>query len=100
MDSPAPPPLASRFYAQQILLSLSGQRVRFKVPVEREGFTVPAGATGTARDPFMVDGKLVAAVELDDPPPGAAQFDNEVHWKEDYTLFDLEDEIELETPSA
>ena len=100
MDPPAPSGLANRFYAQQILATLSGQRVRFKVEVQREEFTVPAGMTGIARPPFMVDGKLVAAVELDDPPPGAAQFDNEVHWMEDFNLFDFEDEIELETPSA
>ena len=99
MDSPAPSAFVSRFYAQQILTTLTGQRVVFKVDVERERFTVPAGTVGIVRSPFMVDGKLVAAVEFEDPPPGAADYDNEVHWMEDVNLIDFEDEIELETPA-
>lgn len=87
--------LARRFYAQQVLTALVGKRVRFRVDVQRDEFDVPAGTTGIARPPFMVNGLLVAAVELDDPPPGAGECDNEVHWMEDCNLIDFEDEVEL-----
>lgn len=88
--------LAAQFYAQQVLLQLSGRRVRFKSGVERQDFSVSAGATGVVQLPFLHEGKLVAAVRLDSPPAAAKQYDGEVHWVEDINLIDFEDEVELE----
>lgn len=87
--------LARRFYAQQVLQDLTGRQVRFMVDVERETFLVHAGATGVVMDPFLVDGRLVAGVWLDEPPRGSEAYDGEVHWIEDCNLIDFEDEIEL-----
>ena len=87
--------LASRFYAQQILDRLAGQRVVFTTDIDRVDFTVEAGATGTVQKPFLLEGRLVAAVALDDPPEGSLPYDGEVHWMEDVNLFDFEDEVEL-----
>lgn len=94
-----PPPemqsLASRFYAQQILARLTGEHVVFKIDVDRGDFIVEAGATGVVQKPFLLEGKLVAAVVLDDPPTGSLPYDGEVHWLENVNLFDFEDEVEL-----
>jgi len=91
-----PESLARRFYADQVLHALTGSRVRLKVDVERAEFTVPAGSTGIAMEPFLTDdGRLVAAVMLDDPPTEVQEFDGELHWIEDINLVDFEDEVEL-----
>lgn len=87
--------LASRFYAQQILDQLTGEQVVFKKDIDRGEFIVEAGATGVVQKPFLMEGKLVAAVVLDDPPAGSLPYDGEVHWLEDINLFDFEDEVEL-----
>lgn len=91
----APETLARRFYQHELLHELSGRRVRFVEDVKREGFTVQAGATGVVMDPFLNEGLLVAAVKLDNEPETAAEYDYEVHWVEDYTLIDFEEQIEL-----
>lgn len=98
MNKPTPPEtesLASRFYAQQILDQLAGKRVVFKTDIDRVYFTVKAGAQGVVQAPFLLDGKLVAAVELDDPPEGSVPYDGEVHWVEDVNLIDFEEDVEL-----
>lgn len=87
--------LARQFYASQILDELTGRRVRFVEEVERDEFTVEEGATGEIMAPFLHEGRLVAAVRLDDPPPGSEEFEGEVHWIEDETLLDFEEQIEL-----
>lgn len=87
--------LAARFYADQVLRRLVGETVVFTQEVERASFTVPAGARGTVQEPFMNDGLLVAAIELEEPLEGAEDYDNEVHWIEDSNLFDFEDQVEL-----
>ena len=98
-ETPAPhEELASRFYQDQILKELAGQRVRFRVEVDRGDFVVPEGATGEAMPPFLHEGKLVAAVKLDEPTEiCASEYDGECHWMEDVNLIDFEDEVELET---
>lgn len=94
MDT-SPEAVARQFYAKQVLEALAGKQVRLKVDIERDTFIVPAGSTGIAQDPFLVDGLLVAAIKLDDPPPEAKDFDGELHWMEDINLIDFEDEVEL-----
>lgn len=88
--------LARQFYAKTVLEELAGKRVRIKTDVDRGIFTIEAGALGVVQPPFLHEGKLVAAVKLDDPPEEAEPFDGEVHWMEDVNLFDFEDEVELE----
>jgi len=87
--------LAQRFFAKQVLDHLVGRQVVFTTEVDRGDFVVQAGATGIVQPPFTDDGRLVAAVQLEDPPAGAEPYDNEVHWIEDLNLIDFEDEVAL-----
>lgn len=88
--------LAQQFYAKQVLDALIDRKVVFTSDVDRVDFIVEKGATGVLQAPFISDGLLVAAVLLDDPPPGSEAFEGEVHWMEDINLIDFEDEVTLD----
>lgn len=87
--------LAQRFYIDQILRELVGREVVILCDIERENFTVPAGATGTVQEPFLDQGMLVACILLDTPPAGSEDYDGELHWIENINLLDFEDEVRL-----
>lgn len=95
VDTPESESLAKRFFARAVLHEVVGRKVKFTRPVERLEFTVRKGSVGWIMEPFMDEGKLVAAVRLASPPSGAEAFDGEVHWKEDFNLLEFEEDVEL-----
>jgi hypothetical protein len=88
--------LARRFWASRVWDSYVGRSVRFARTVQRDAFTIEAGATGVVVPWFLAeDGALVVAVRLDTPPVGAEEFEGEVHWREGVNLLEVEADVEL-----
>jgi len=85
----------ARFYAFELLSRLEGGTVRFAREVCRGSWKIPEGSTGTLMAPCHdSDGRIFAAVKLDDPPADLlAEFDGEIHWIEDETLDDIQQDI-------
>ncbi len=84
-----------KFYAFEVLKGLAGRKVRFERLVHRGTWTIAEGSTGVLMAPCHdSEGRIFAAVALDDPPTGLAdQYDGEIHWIEGINLHDIERDV-------
>ena len=89
-----------KFYAFELLDRLKGGQVRFVQEVTRGPWIIPEGTTGILLPPCHTSHSLIfAAVKLDDPPATLAEeYDGEIHWIEDDTLFDIQRDVTITPP--
>lgn len=84
-----------KFYAFEVLKGLAGRKVRFEREVWRGDLIILKGSTGVLMAPCHdEEGRIFAAVALDDPPLGLADdYDGEVHWLEGVNLHCIERDV-------
>ncbi len=100
-DEPDHAAIGMRFYTWELIKRLAGSQMIFTREVDRSPhFIVVAGSTGTLQPPALDDGgMLFIAVRLDNPPKGAAYFEDECHWLEGINMLEFQDDV-LRLPEA